>query len=238
MTKRNSPTIQNTWFYEKLFWDGRAKNLEDQAFAPINSESEMHNEMPMLIRSIRKSGDYKKMFKKAFGDDDISPDRLTEAIATFEKTIVSRKSRFDEFLEGNKYAMSANEIKGLHLFRTKARCINCHNGPLFSDNSFHNNGFSDGDRGLYAVTHKDEDIGKLKTPSLRDVMKTKPWMHNGALHDISVIIDRYNKSDMPAGTDPLVKPLGLTKKEKRDLQAFLNSISAEPIGFKRPKMPE
>lgn len=237
LTKRNSPTIQNVWFYEKLFWDGRAKDLQDQAFAPINSESEMHNEMHLLMRSVNKSKAYKELFRKAFGDDDINPDRLTEAIAVFEKTIVSNKSRFDYFLEGNKNALTGSELRGLHLFRTKARCMNCHHGSLFTDNKFHNNGFADGDKGLYIVSHLDEDIGKIKTPSLRDVMKTKPWMHNGEFDKMENIIEKYNDVDKTTSIDPHIKSLKLTGKEKKDLIAFLNSISADPLPIIKPIIP-
>lgn len=238
LTKRNSPSIQNSWFYNKLFWDGRAKSLEDQAFAPINSETEMNNEMHLVMIFMNKSSAYKKLFKEAFGDEHIDPDRLTEAIASFEKTIVSRKSRFDNFLEGNKNALTDNELRGLHLFRSKARCMNCHNGPLFSDNGFHNNGFSDSDKGLYMVTHHEEDMGKMKTPSLRDVMKTGPWMHNGIHHNMEEIIEKYNRGIIPAGTDKLVRPLNLSKKEKKNIIAFLNAISSPPGDFKRPVVPE
>lgn len=238
VNKRNSPTIQNTWFYNKLFWDGRSNSLADQAFAPINSETEMHSEMHEVMRRISKTKDYPGLFKNAFDDDEINPDRLTIAIAIFEKTIVSGKSRFDKFLEGNKKALSNSEIRGLHLFRTKARCMNCHNGPLFSDNQFHNSGFSGGDAGYYKVTHKEEDMGKFKTPSLRDVAKTGPWMHDGQFSDLKQIISRYSVAKFPPGTDSLLKNIGLTGKEQKDLLAFLTIISAPPVEFKRPVLPE
>ncbi len=238
VTKRNSPTIQNTWFYHRLFWDGRAKDLQDQAFAPIVSESEMGSDMPDVMRKLRRINGYKELFKKAYGDENINPDRMTEAIAVFEKTIVSGKSRFDEFMEGNKKALSKNELRGLHLFRTKAKCMNCHHGPLFTDNLFHNAGFSGDDKGLYMVTHKDEDMGKFKTPSLRDVMRTVPWMHNGSVKDMTVLIEHFNRADGPGADKNLIKPLNLTVKEKKDLLAFLNAISAAPAEFKKPVMPE
>jgi len=233
INKRNSPTIQNSWFYQKLFWDGRSSSLEDQAFAPINSESEMHSEMPEVIRKLRNSKEYPELFKKAFGNNSINPLKMTEAIATFERTIVSNKSRFDKFLEGNKNILSNSELRGLHLFRTKARCMNCHNGPLFTDNQFHNIGFSGNDNGYYQVTHKDEDVGKFKTPSLRDVMKTGPWMHDGMANDMEEIIDKLNNGKL-AGNNRLIKPLEMSKKEKKDLLNFLNAISAAPIEFKNP----
>jgi len=242
MNKRNAPTIQNSWFYKKLFWDGRAKDLENQAFAPINSESEMHGDMRELPANLRKIKGYAALFDSAYGDPGIDPARIAGAIAAFERTITSRKSRFDEFLSGNKKALNNSELKGLHLFRTRAKCINCHNGPLFTDNQFHNNGFykngnPENDRGLYNVTHKDEDIGKFKTPSLRDVMKTGPWMHNGIMITVADIIMVYNESS-PSPRDDSRRMLYLSPKEQTDLVAFLNAISSPPLEFKKPVLPE
>lgn len=238
ITKRNSPTILNSWFYKRLFWDGRAKDLQDQAFAPIISESEMASDMPDVIRKLRNSKVYKELFKKAFGDEGIDPDRMTEAIAIFEKSLISRKSRFDEFLTGNKKALSDSELRGLHLFRTKAKCMNCHYGPMFTDNQFHNIGFSGDDDGYYKVSHKDEDIGKFKTPSLRDVMKTGPWMHDGKETDMEALIEKLNAGNPATETSRLIKPLQLSKKEKADLQAFMHAISAPPPDFKKPDLPQ
>lgn len=240
VNKRNSPTIQNSWFYNRLFWDGRSRDLQDQAFAPLNSETEMHGEMPDVMRKLRRINGYKELFKKAFGDDEIDPFRMTEAIAVFEKTVVSGKSRFDEFLEGDKKAMSKSELRGLHVFRTRARCMNCHHGPLFTDNSFHKNGIVfDGDEGLYKVSHKEEDKGKMKTPSLRDVAFTGPWFHDGSAKFLSSVLDMYSHAKFePGSASPLVKPLGLSEKEKKDLVAFLKAISALPADFQKPVLPE
>ncbi|MBK9569810.1 MAG: cytochrome-c peroxidase [Chitinophagaceae bacterium] len=235
VNKRNSPSIQNSWFYNRLFWDGRSKDLQDQAFAPINSESEMHSEMHEVMHKLSRSKGYKEMFTNAFGDDEINPFLMTEAIATFEKTIISGTSRFDDFLAGEKNALTNSELRGLHLFRTKARCMNCHNGPLFSDNQFHNSGFSGGDAGYYNVTHKDIDKGKFKTPSLRDVARTGPWMHDGQFNDLGQIISRYSLAKFPPGeADALLQNLGLNSKEQKDLLAFLKAISAAPRVFTKP----
>lgn len=236
LNKRNSPSLQNVWFYKKLFWDGRSYSLEDQAFAPINSESEMHSEMRALPRQLRKAG-YEKLFEAAYGDAGINADRIAEALAVFQRTIVSRRNRFDEFLAGNKDALNDAELRGMHLFRTKARCINCHNGPLFSDNEFHNTGLAGNDNGLYQVTHKDEDLGKFKTPILRDVVLTAPWMHNGQFERLDSIINIYNKGQRKPGKDKLLKKLNLSQQEKKDLLAFLGAISAPPVEFKKPVLP-
>lgn len=240
INKRNSPTIQNTWFFKSLFWDGRSKTLEDQAFAPINSESEMHSEMPDLIMKLRNTKEYPGLFTKAFGSPGINPNRMTEAIAIFERTIVSNKSKFDHFLAGERETLSNSELRGLHLFRTKARCMNCHNGSLFSDNQFHNNGIQlngnpENDKGLFTVTHKDEDVGKFKTPSLRDVTKTGPWMHNGKLQSIEDVLHHYNKgANKNSSADPKIRVLHLSKRELKDLGEFLKAISAPPVEFKKP----
>lgn len=242
INKRNSPTIQNSWFYKRLFWDGRSGSLQDQAFAPINSASEMHSDMPDVMRKLRRINGYKELFKKAFHSGGISPDNMAEAIATFEKTVVSNKSRFDKFLEGDKKAVTINELKGLHLFRTKARCMNCHNGPMFSDNQFHNNGFFfpsqiSKDKGLYVFSHVDADTGKFKTPSLRDVARTGPWMHDGSQHSLADILEVYNRGGV-ARYDPLIIKIDLSKREKKDLLAFLNAISAPPVDFIKPVTPQ
>jgi cytochrome c peroxidase len=241
MNKRNSPSIQNVWFYNKLFWDGRAKDLEDQAFAPINSESEMHHDMRELPLHLKKISGYPVLFDSAFGDPTIDADRIAKALAFFQRTIISRKSRFDDFIGGKKNALTDTELKGLHLFRTKARCMNCHNGPLFSDNQFHNNGFHQNgdpgnDKGRYMVTHNEEDIGKFKTPSLRDVMQTGPWMHTGQMTHILDILFSYNKTSRPIH-EPLLQPLFLTSKEISAVVAFLGAISSRPANFTRPVLP-
>ncbi len=237
INKRNAPTIQNVWFYQQLFWDGRSRSLEDQAFAPINSETEMHNEMGMAVRTIRKIPGYASLIRAAYPDGALDPDRITYALAMFQRTISSAPTRFDLFLQGKRDAMSNAELRGLHLFRTKARCINCHNGPLFSDNRFHNNGFAGKDPGLYFVSHQDSDLGKMKTPSLRDVFKTGPWMHDGSLANLDTVLERYNKMKVEPGMDSRIKPLGLSRKEKTDLLAFLQAISTDPLPFKRPELP-
>ncbi|MEN9549326.1 MAG: hypothetical protein RIR12_1917 [Bacteroidota bacterium] len=243
ITKRNAPTIQNSWYYNRLFWDGRSSNLQDQAFAPINSEIEMHSEMHEVMRKLSKSKGYKKMFKEAFGSYEIDPFVMTEAIATFEKTITSNETKFDKFLKGNKNALTSSELRGLHIFRTKARCMNCHYGPLFTDNLFHHNGFPQADnspldKGYYLVSHQQADIGKFKTPSLRDVIRTSPWMHHGAIIKMDSIIAHYQKgaARLP-GADTLIQPFSLTPKENQDLIQFLKAITAPPVSFQKPVLP-
>lgn len=256
LNKRNAPTILNVWFYKHLFWDGRSGSLEDQAFSPINSESEMHSSMAGAMMTLRKIEAYQPLFIKAFGSPEISPETLTQAIAAFERTLVSGPADFDRFLKGDTTALSRPALRGLHLFRTKARCMNCHNGPLFTDNSFHHIGLADyggekEDLGRYNVTHQAEDAGKFKTPSLRDIMRTGPWMHNGLFDNMELIIHRYNGGMvLPKPTprqladpvfpkmDPLIKQLNLTDSERADLLEFLKAITAAPPEFEAPALPK
>lgn len=238
VNKRNSPTIANSWHISRPFWDGRARNLQDQAFAPIISESEMGSDMPVVMMKLRRISGYKELFKRAFGDERIDPDRLTGAIALFEQSVVSRPSAFDRFLLGEKTSLSNSELRGLHLFRTRARCMNCHNGPLFTDNSFHQIGFSGTDAGYYKVTHLDADSGKFRTPSLRDVMHTGPWMHDGEEDNMTKIIQALSKAEGPGKKSVLLKPLRLNTKDKKDLLAFLWAISAPAPEFQRPVLPQ
>lgn len=254
--KRNAPTILNVWFYKRLFWDGRSSSLQDQAFSPINSEIEMHSDMSEVTTKIRKIKGYPALFEAAFGSPAINAETITEALAIFQKTLVSRKAAFDDFLAGNKTAMSDGALRGLNLFRTKARCMNCHNGPLLSDNDFHNVGLTyygrqNEDLGLYKFTKKAADVGKFKTPSLRDVIRTRPWMHNGLFDNIDGVINMYSagmaqpkpKADQLSDTlfpktDKLIKKLDLTKEEKKDIVEFLNAITTEPYKMRMPKLPD
>ncbi|WP_028786581.1 cytochrome-c peroxidase [Terrimonas ferruginea] len=254
--KRNAPSILNVWYYERLFWDGRSHSLEDQAFSPINSEIEMHSDMPEVMAKLRRIPGYRPFFDSAFGRPEISPETVTEALAAFQRTVVSRKADFDDFLSRDKQALSDAALRGLHIFRTKARCMNCHNGPLFTDNSFHNIGLTyyqreNEDLGRYKVTGRAEDVGRFKTPSLRDVIRTRPWMHNGLFDNIEGVINMYNagmpqpkrKPEQAADTlfprtDVLIKKLDLNKQERDDLIAFLHAITAEPLRVKMPVLPK
>ena len=195
--KRNSMTIKNVAFAHTLFWDGRAKSLEHQASFPISDSKEMNTENNVAVERISEVEGYKPLFENAFGDGEVNLDRILKAIATYERTIVSRNSKFDRFIKGKKDLFSDEEVLGLHLFRTKARCINCHNTPYFSDNQFHNDGQAlfgakDEDFGRYNHTKNKEDLGKFKTPTLREVSKTGPWMHHGHFPSLLDIVEFYN----------------------------------------------
>ncbi|NSL88288.1 cytochrome-c peroxidase [Chitinophaga sp. Mgbs1] len=249
---RNTPSLLNVWMQRNLFWDGRADGLESQAINPIATHHEMNMEPPLLPAKIAAIPGYRPLFRNAFGEERITLDRITTAIAAFERTIRSRDSRFDEFMKGRYHKMSDLEIKGLHLFRTKARCMNCHNGQYLTDGAFHNIGLTYygrkyQDLGLYNISRDTADVGRFRTPSLRDVMLTRPWMHNGLFDDMEGILNIYN-SGMPMKpkpgqendalfprTDKLIKPLGLTKEDKEALMAFLQALTGKPYKMPRPE---
>ncbi|MES2652359.1 MAG: cytochrome c peroxidase [Bacteroidota bacterium] len=253
---RNAPSLENVWFYKRLFWDGRAESLEQQAESPLTSKIEMHQDVKLLPKKLKNIKGYQSYFKAAFGDSKITNERVFKSLADFQRTIVSRKTDFDRFLEGNKNSLTDQQLVGLHLFRTKARCINCHNGPLFTDNEFHNVGLTYygrkyEDLGLYNVTKKSEDVGKFKTPGLRNVMRTGPWFHNGLFGDMDGIMNMYNVG-MPVQkvrpeqendpllpkNDKLLRGLMLSKAEKDAVVAFLQSITTLPWKDRQPVLPK
>jgi len=253
---RNAPSLENVWAVKRLFWDGRAESLEDQAQSPLTSSIEMHQEMKVLPKKLKKIKGYRPLFIAAFGNDKITIEQIFKSLADYQRTIVSRKADFDRFLEGNKNALTDQQLVGLHLFRTKARCVNCHNGPLFTDNDFHNVGLTYygrkyEDLGLYNVTKKAEDVGKFKTPSLRNVMRTGPWFHNGLFGDMDGIMNMYNvgmpvqkvrpeqeKDPLLPKNDKLLRGLRLSKAERDAVISFLHAISTAPWKDRAPMLPQ
>ncbi|WP_390443924.1 cytochrome-c peroxidase [Pseudoalteromonas sp. MTN2-4] len=252
--RRNAPSIENSAFWQTLFWDGRAASLEEQALMPILDPVEMNFSIEELEQRLNQNEGYKAEFKKVFNADRVKATDIAKALATYQRTILSRSSDFDYFIQSSKQKnekaklafskkLSDQALWGLHLFRTKARCMNCHSGPLFSDNKFHNLGLTWykrelEDLGRFKVTKQPDDVGKFKTPSLRGVMNTKPWMHNGSFANMEGILNVYNaggfkftkdpNDEMSPVTSKLLKPLNLNYEEMKALEAFLHSITASP----------
>ncbi len=255
---RNSMTILNSAFAHNLFWDGRAESLEDQARFPIGDPLEMNEQLNIAVDKIADIEGYKPLFKAAFGNDSISLSRIQKAIATFERTVNSYKTPFDKFVAGDSTKLTDQEVLGLHLFRTKARCINCHNTPYFSDNLFHNDGQTlfgtkDEDFGRYNVTKNMDDIGKFRTPTLREVSRTGPWMHHGHFPSLLDIVEFYNlgnpapiqKKYLGVGRDtlipttsPMLKRLNLEKPEIEALIAFMETLSSNKGRTLIPELPK
>jgi cytochrome c peroxidase len=257
-SNRNAMTIKNVAFAHTLFWDGRSSSLEDQASFPISDPAEMNTDTNIAVNNIDKITGYKTLFKKAFGNEEVTLNRILKAIATYERTIVSRNSKFDRFIKGKKELFTDEEVLGLHLFRTKARCLNCHNTPYFSDNQFHNDGQAlfggkDEDFGRYYFTQNKEDLGKFKTPTLREVGETGPWMHHGHFPTLLDVVEFYNlgnpapiqKRYLGAGRDslipktsPLLKRLHLSKEEVQAVIAFMKTLSTRKQRVNISKMPK
>lgn len=253
---RNSPSIENVWFYKKLFWDGRANSLEEQAQFPLTSEIEMHQDMKVLPKKLYKIKGYQKLFTNTFGSDKITSELIFKSLAVFQKTVLSTKTPFDLFLEGDKNILTNQQLEGLHLFRTKARCMNCHYGPLFTDNEFHNLGLANygkvnQDLGLYLATKNPKDSGKFKTPGLRNVMQTGPWFHDGSVKSMDSLMTLYNMGMLvPSYTlaqledpllpknDKLLRGIMLSKREISALVSFLDALSSKPMDIQIPKLPK
>ena len=177
---RNTLSILNAAHQKDFFWDGGATSLEAQAKEVLTNPDEMKSSEEHLVATLGKITEYSAEFEKCFGSPVISLERVTQAIACFERSIVGGHSRFDSLPKGNKRALSDQAIAGLHLFRTEARCLNCHHGPNFSDGEFHNLGLSYygrkiPDMGRYQVTNEKRDLGRFRTPSLRNILKTRPY---------------------------------------------------------------
>lgn len=251
---RNSPSILNSGHRKTLFWDGRAGSLEEQATAVLENKDEMHSGDEIVPLNLGAIPEYAASFKTIFGVDKPGLTEVTHALAAFERTIVSDAVRFDSFVRGRYGALSDEEVSGLHLFRTDARCMNCHNGPLLSDDEFHNIGLSNygrpfEDLGRYNVTKQAADVGAFRTPSLRNVTKTGPYMHNG-LFDLDEVLRLYNagmprdhvgkrsKPDVPTPVkSSLLRPLGLNAQDLADLAAFLDSLEESHRKFPPPDLP-
>lgn len=248
---RNTPTILGAALQPRLMWDGRAGSLESQALLPIANEKEMHGDFAEVTKTLNELPEYRESFKKVFGEEQITLALVGKAIATFERTIMPGRSRFDAFLKGKHNAMSDQQILGLHLFRTKARCINCHNGPLLSDGLLHNVGLTYygrafEDLGQYHITQKPEDVGKFRTPTLRNITRTGPYMHNG-LFELDGVINIYNagmpnekvdpKDPLAPKKSPLLQVLQLTPSERAALLAFLGALEEPRLRVRTPKLP-
>ena len=253
---RNAPSLENVWVYNSFFWDGRAKSLVEQAEGPISAHNEMNQDLKSLAKKLNKIRGYKPYFTAAFGSSKITNQRIFESLATFQQTIVSGESSFDNFLKGDINALTDQQLTGLHLFRTKARCMNCHHGAYFTDKDFHNIGLTEygtknEDLGLYNVTKKHDDVGKFKTPGLRNVMQTGPWFHQGSVKSMDSLMVLYNmgmpehvvlasQKDDPLvpKNDKLVRGIMLTIRERKALIAFLEALSSPPMIIKVDHLPK
>lgn len=230
---RNSPTVINSTYMTLQFWDGRAATLEDQALGPLVNPVEMENKsVEEVVAKLSAIPGYVDLFEKAFHEKP-SAKNLAQAIASFERTVLSGNSRYDRFVAGDKTALNEAEQRGMTLFMSKGNCIQCHSGPNFSDSQFHNLGVGmnqpNSDVGRAAVTKKKEDTGAFRTPTLREISKTGPYMHDGSQKTLEEVIDFYDKGGEKNPTlSPRVLPLSLTTQEKADLVSFMKALDGNP----------
>ncbi|MBU3699454.1 MAG: methylamine utilization protein [Candidatus Kapabacteria bacterium] len=239
--QRNAPSLINVAYRPHYFWDGRAATLEDQAMAAFLSSVEMDADT-MAVSALLRSGVYRDAWRAAFSDTAVSMRRAMMAIASFERTIVSANSRYDQYVLGNKAALSEQERRGMNLFfSSRSMCGACHGGQDFTNDQFQNIGLFNHyfDRGRYNVTKNMADDGLFKTPSLRNVALTPPYMASGdsdkgPLTTLEQVVEHYNDGGTPfSNKDRRVKKLGLSKAEVADLVAFMKALTDSSVLTRR-----
>jgi len=241
---RNAPPIQNMAFLKNYTWDGVSHNLDERSLVPITTDFEMDSSLPEAVGKLNADSKYKKMFKAAFGDENITGDRILKAISQFMATLISADSKYDRMKKGAA-AFTAEENQGISLFQNK--CAACHSGDLFTDESYRNTGMyynsQLNDRGRYRVTLDWNDNMKFRVPSLRNVEYTAPYMHDGRFYSLDAVMDFYsgNVEDQP-NLDPLLKQNGhvgipMNSQEKQYIIAFLKTLSDQNF-ITNPKFAE
>jgi cytochrome c peroxidase len=236
---RRSPSVINSAWGELFMWDGRSASLEEQVAGPIESKSEMNRRMETLPVTLSAIGEYRSLFAAAFPHSAITPETIADALATYERTIVSADAPFDAWIEGDESAISDAAKRGFAIFNTKARCALCHGGWLFTDDGFHDIGLPDNDTGrgalfprIVAMQHA------FKTPSLRETGRRGPYMHDGSLPTLDAVVAHYNQGGSGRRSQSgLVKPIGLLPDEQTEIVAFLQTLTSVVRAAAAPAMP-
>ena len=248
---RNTPTMGNAWSLKgHLFHDGRAATYAEQITIAIESPVEMAGDLNLIPWQLSQISGYPPLFEAAFGTGTITRERILEALEVFSKSISSGETAYDRFLQGDYAALTDQQIEGLHLFRTKAKCINCHNGPFLTDLDYHNLGYAidfrgQFDNGRFDATGLEEDKGKIRTPTLRNVANTAPYWHNGEVATLVEAIDLLNSGMPHTGRQKIngtlsqhIRRLDLDAGEKKAIIAFLNTLSSEAPNIQAPELPQ
>lgn len=231
---RNSPPIMNLAWSTSFFWDGGVFNLDLQPIAPIENPVEMDETMPNVLAKLNAANEYKQLFNKAFGSSEITSSNMLKALSQFMLQCISANSRYDKYVRHEGIEFTNEEKDGLQIFQQK--CSSCHSTDLFTDNNFHNNGLiptAVNDSGRFRITLNPADLHKFKTPSLRNVANTPPYMHDGRFLTIEAVLNHYSSSVQDSPTlDVQLKQNGvlgipLTDAEKTKLIAFLNTLTDE-----------
>ena len=247
----NTPSIINSAWLDSVYWNGRAGSLEAQIIETWQNPLEMAAHLPTALARIISIEGYTPMFQAAFGTDEVSAVHISKAIATFMRQVTLTNTTFDKFMRGKRAALKDDEIEGLHLFRTKARCANCHNGNLLSDGKFHHLGSSFHNvgefQGRYRITKQAENVGAFRTPGLRGFAETAPYLHNGLVKDLDTLLHVYNGgwwqnselvnkgNNIPTATlSKHIKTLDLSEQERMQLKAFLGTLKGEALWIEPP----
>ena len=229
---RHAQTLINRAWGKSEFWDGRSPTLEAQIIVPVTNPDEMGMTADRVVQTVQGIKGYAPLFAAAFGDSTINFDRISKAIANFERTIVSGNSAYDRYLAGDKSALTKQQKDGLDFFNRKGECAECHTGPNFTTEKFTNLGIGmdmvNPDPGREVVTKKRGDFGKFKIPTLRDLAHRAPYMHDGRFKTLGEVLDLYAKGGLPnPHLDTRLTPFYLDEQTKRDLLAFLDSLNGE-----------
>lgn len=235
---RHAPTALNQAWSKNLFWDGRAPTLEAQARGPIEAAVEMDLPMATAVTRLKAVQGYVTAFAKAFPKDGLNETTVLQAIATFERTIVTGDTPFDRWVRGDAKALSPEARRGFVLFTGKANCAACHTGWNFTDDKFHDVGLPGTDIGRMGVTKASADQNAFKTPSLRETAARAPYMHDGSVATLEAVVAHYVQGglDRPSRS-PLVKPVPLNGQDVQDLVAFMRSLSSPNTTLAMPNLP-
>jgi cytochrome c peroxidase len=237
---RHVPTILNSAWQRSFFWDGRSPTLEAQAAGPISNPKEMDLDMAKLTATFSAIPGYKTMFERAYPGEGISVSTVTKAIAVFERTVASGPSPFDAWLNGDENAISDSAKRGFVIFNGKASCAACHSGWRFTDDGFHDIGLPSDDEGRAKIDNSSpHNSHAFKTPTLRNVARRAPYMHDGSLPDLGAVLAHYQSGgvDRPSRSD-LMQALQLSPSDMADLKAFLESLSEPARSFPTPTLPQ
>ncbi len=235
--KRHTPTLWNLAWSSPVFWDGRARSLEEQVAGPIESPDEMAQPVAALVGRLAADPATARAFAEAFPEaPQVDASSLAKAIATYERTFVSPETRFDRWIDGDEQALTRNEIAGFRLFTGKAQCVKCHSGFAFTDYAFHDIGLPGDDRGRGAVLRLEAAEHAFKTPGLREIGRSAPYMHDGSLANLEDVLRHYVSGivDRPTLSKDLTRGITLSDAERADLIAFLGTLTSE----KAPGLPD
>lgn len=229
LLKRSTPVLFNVAYQRHQGWDGLFRSLEQQALSPITSAEEMNQDLDKLVAELEHVPQYRLMFNKAYPEESINQHTIAKALASFQRTLISGEATFDRWLKGDEKAISLSAKRGFALFEGKANCIACHGGFSFTDGGFHNIGLPESeDLGRFKIVPVPILKRAFKTPTLREISRSAPYMHNGIYKTLDQVIDHYNRGGIVSrGLDQNMRPLFLSSQEKKDLIAFLHTLTTE-----------